>query len=139
MSNSSDRFYMLEMRNRPVYYGDIGNLLKIDGLVVSGGGASAILLLPSSTFKLTNPQYNGPDTPFYALTDEQWVDFLQRSDVPELLMPDKAFHRKARFEISGLVQQKVYVADDYKCSYCKRKMGDVQLTVDHFTPLELGG
>jgi 5-methylcytosine-specific restriction endonuclease McrA len=55
------------------------------------------------------------------------------------MMPDKAFHRKARFEISGLVQQKVYVADGLICMYCRRKMGSVQLTIDHFIPIEMGG
>ena len=134
MSNSGDRFYMLEMRNRPVYYGDVGSMLKIEGLVVGGGGAAATLLLPSSTFAGEEI-----DVPSIQLGLENWVDFLQRSDVPELMMPDKAFHRKARFEISGLVQQKVYVADGCKCMYCKRKMGEVQLTIDHFIPIELGG
>jgi hypothetical protein len=135
MSNSGDRFYMLEMRNRPVFHGDIGSLLKIDGLVVGGGGNTAILLLPSASIE-------GPLSTSHAvvqLTNEQWVDFLQRSDVPELMGPEKAFHRKARYEISGLVQQKVYAADGFKCMFCNRKMGEVQLTVDHFNPIELGG
>lgn len=133
---SDDRFYMLEMRNRPVYYGDIGSMLKIEGLVVGGGGTAAILLLPSNSY--SNNSNDRPD--IYKLSDEQWIDFLQRSDVPELLVgPAKAFHRKARYEISGLVQQKVWVADKFICVYCGREMGKVQLTIDHFIPLEQGG
>jgi 5-methylcytosine-specific restriction endonuclease McrA len=74
------------------------------------------------------------------LTEEEWTDFLQRSDNPEVLvMPEKAFHRKIRFEISGAVQQKIWVADNYRCVYCGAYMGKAQLTIDHFTPLELGG
>jgi hypothetical protein len=60
--------------------------------------------------------------------------------IPEILiMPAKAFHRKLRYEISGAVQQKVWVADGFKCMYCGAPMGKAQLTIDHFTPLELGG
>ena len=131
MSNSGERFYQLEFRHRPVLHGDIGSLLKIDGLVVSGGGAQAILMLPSSSDDFPSQVIR--------LNDEQWTDFLQRSDVPELMMPGKAFHRKAKFEISGMTQQRVWVADGFKCIYCKRKMGEVQLTIDHFMPLEMGG
>jgi 5-methylcytosine-specific restriction enzyme A len=131
---STSRFYQLEMRNRPVLRGDIGSLIRIDGLVVGGGGASAILLLPSAGMKVVK------HVSVERLSDEEWTEFLQRSDVPEILIgPAKAFHRKARYEISGLVQQKVWVADNFQCMYCGRKMGDVQLTIDHFIPLELGG
>ena len=54
-------------------------------------------------------------------------------------MPAKAFHRKLRYEISGAVQQKVWVADGCKCMFCGAKMGNSQLTIDHFEPLESGG
>jgi 5-methylcytosine-specific restriction endonuclease McrA len=73
-------------------------------------------------------------------TAEEWSDFLRQSDNPEVLvMPAKAFHRKVRYEISGHVQQRVWVADKLQCQYCRAKMGDVQLTIDHFIPLEMGG
>jgi hypothetical protein len=130
---SSDRFYQLELRHRPVLHGDIGSLLKIEGLVVGGEGAQAVLLLPSFSFgeKLSKNVFQ--------LSEEEWTDFLQRSDTPELLMPGKAFHRKVRYEISGAVQQKVWVADGFKCMFCGAKMGNSQLTIDHFEPLESGG
>lgn len=128
-----DRFYQLEFRHRPVLQGDIGSLLQIEGMVVGGGGASAILLLPSASS-------NGSERPIHRLSAEEWTDFLQRSDVPDVLVgPAKAFHRKSRYEISGLTQQKVWVADQFCCMYCGRKMGEVQLTIDHFVPLEMGG
>jgi hypothetical protein len=129
---SNDRFYQLELRHRPALHGDIGSLLKIQGLVIAGEGAMATLLLPDAPMGILY-------SPCYELTIEEWTDFLQRSDNPELLMPGKAFHRKVRYEISGAVQQKVWKSDGLKCMYCGAIMGDVQLTVDHFVPLEIGG
>lgn len=130
--SSGERFYQLDFRNRPVLNGDIGSLLKIDGLVVSGGGAQAILLLPTAD--------NTNNAAEYILTEEEWADYIRRSDAPEVLVGNaKVFHRKVRYEISGAVQQKVWVADQLRCMYCNKKMGDVQLTIDHFIPIELGG
>jgi hypothetical protein len=134
-SGSESRFYQLEMRNRAVLKGDIGSLIRIDGLVVAGGGARQVLMLPSAS-----REDDIEENDYVWLTDEAWTEFLQRSDVPEILVgPAKAFHRKARYEISGLVQQKVWAADGFKCMFCGRTMGDVQLSVDHLIPLELGG
>jgi 5-methylcytosine-specific restriction endonuclease McrA len=130
---SNDRFYQLKMRHREVLKGDIGSLIKIEGLVVGGGGARAVLLLPGCEVpKLL--------TQCCELSVEEWSEYLQRSDDPEILvMPAKAFHRKLRYEISGAVQQKVWAADGFKCMYCGAAMGNVQLTIDHFRPLEQGG
>jgi hypothetical protein len=130
---SGERFYLLELTHRPAVYGDLGNLLKIEGLVIGGEGASAVLLLPDAPMEMMK-------TPWHRLSLEEWTDFLLRTDNPEILvMPQKAFHRKVRYEISGAVQQKIWVADGLRCVYCHRKIGDVQLTVDHFIPLEMGG
>ena len=132
--SSNDRFYQLEFKDRPVFHGDIGSVLKISGIIVSGGGVCSGLLLPSFS---GNPL---SEISFYELNEEEWDDFIKRSDDPEILIgPEKVFHRKVRYEISGAIQQKIWAADEFKCKYCGRKMGDVQLTVDHFMPLELGG
>ena len=134
---SGERFYMLELRHRPAVYGDLGNLIKIEGIVVGGENARAILMLPSA--------YEAPDnlwlkSTVHGLSMEEWTDFLARTDNPEILVgPAKAFHRKVRYEISGAVQQKVWVADGCKCMFCGQPMGRVQLTIDHWVPLELGG
>lgn len=151
---SGDRFYQLEFRHRPALWGDVGSLLKIEGIVIGGEGAQAVLMLPDHKIEgfFETPQddivgiCNGS---FWNLTPtaEEWSDWLQRSDNPEILVPNpdgsaslpKVFHRKLRYEISGAVQQKVWVADDYKCMYCGKPMGQVQLTIDHFMPLEMGG
>jgi hypothetical protein len=131
---SGDRFYQLSLRHRPAVWGDIGNLLKIEGLVIGGEGAQAVLLLPSFEFGQKLSQN------VFQLSAEEWSVWLQQSDNPEFFDSfTKAFHRKVRYEISGAVQQKVWKADGLKCMYCDAIMGDVQLTIDHFTPLETGG
>src|ERR1039458_4197618 len=45
---SDDRFYQLEFRHRSALRGDIGSLLRVEGLIVGGGGARALLLLPTT-------------------------------------------------------------------------------------------
>lgn len=145
MPSSDDRFYLLEFRDRPVKYGDIGSLLRIEGLVVGGGGEKAILMLPG--MKCVDPEHGYPFE--YELTVEDWSDFIQRSDNPEILVgpiPNgsqatlpKIFQRKVRYEVSGAVQQKVWAFDAFNCMYCGAEMGKVLMTVDHFIPLELGG
>jgi hypothetical protein len=128
---SGDRFYLLELKHRPALHGDLGSVLKVEGIVIGGEGTQAVFMLPSSTFTATDS---------FGLTAEEWVELLRRTDDPEVLVgPAKAFHRKVRYEISGSVQQKVWLADGLKCMFCNAKMGDVQLTIDHFVPLELGG
>ena len=129
---SDSRFYQLELRHRPAVYGDLGNILKIEGLVVGGEGAQAILMLPDA------PSLSECKTARLSL--EEWTDFLARTDNPEILiMPAKAFHRKVRYEISGAVQQKVWFADGLKCMYCGVKMPLAPLSIDHFIPLENSG
>lgn len=135
---SGDRFYLMEMNNRPVVKGDIGSLIKIEGLVVGGGGKDkAILMLPD--FQAPKGIYP-PETKIVYMNAEEWSDFISRSDNPEILVgPAKIFQRKARYEISGTVQQKVWAEDGFKCLYCGAKMGERQMTIDHFIPLEMGG
>lgn len=134
-SASGDRFYLMEFRNRPVYYGDIGSLLKISGVVVTGGGTQATLMLPGMIEALDHEDCHN-----FELTTEEWSDFIHRSDDPEILVGNaKIFQRKLRYEISGAVQQKVWAADGFMCVYCGAKMGHALMTIDHFQPLELGG
>ena len=133
---SGDRFYELAFAHRPVYWGDIGSLLRVKGLVVGGSGVdAAVLLLPDSGLDVI---WMGGHV--HHLTAEQWSEYLRRSDDPEVLvMPEKAFHRKLRYEISGFVQQKIWAADGLKCVYCGVGIGKAPLTIDHFIPLEAGG
>ena len=136
---SGDRFYQLELRHRPALHGDVGSILKIEGIVIGGEGARVILMLPSAG---EQPDPKWLKSTVKGLTAEEWSDWLQRSDNPEILVQgslEKVFHRKLRYDISGAVQQKVWVADGCKCMYCGKYMGVCQLTIDHFTPLEMGG
>lgn len=134
---SGDRFYLLELRHRSALWGDIGNLLKIEGVVIGGSGAQAVLMLPGNSLfegKCAPPVLN--------LSPEEWSEWLRISDDPQVLVGgslEKAFHRKLRYDISGAVQQKIWVADGCLCMYCGKPMGKVQLTIDHFWPLEMGG
>jgi len=129
--SSQDRFYLLKFQDRPVLWGDIGSTIRMQGIVVGGARAQAILLLPG--MNLGRPLV-------VTLTDEEWVDFIHRSDDPEVLVGHaKTFQRKLRWEISGAIQQKVWAADGCKCMYCGKVIGNVRLTVDHYVPLELGG
>ncbi len=131
---SGDRFYQLSLRHRSAVWGDIGNLLKIEGLVIGGEGTRAVLMLPGTSSKVD--EFHD----FQYLTVEEWSAWLQQSDNPEFFDAlTKAFHRKVRYEISGAVQQKVWAADGFKCVFCGTPMGKTQLTIDHWIPLELGG
>lgn len=144
---SGDRFYLMEFRHREVLNGDVGSLLRIDGLVVGGGGAQKILMLPG-TQKIVSllgnqqlirgSQFNLQESA--ELTLEEWSDWLRRSDDPEILVGlRKIFQRKVRYEISGAVQQKIWAADGFACVYCGAQMGKVLMTIDHLVPLELDG
>jgi hypothetical protein len=140
---SGDRFYQLELRHRLARWGDVGSLLKIEGLVIGGEGAQIVLLLPGVGYRdpLTGLGTSAV-TEVHRLSVGEWSEWLQRSDNPEILVQgslEKIFHRKVRYEISGAVQQKVWVADGCKCMFCFRPMGEVQLTIDHWIPLEMGG
>ena len=135
---SDSRFYQLELSHRQALWGDIGSLLRIEGLVVGGEGAQAVLMLPGTM--LDYPALRGG---IYNFTLEEWTDWLKRSDDPEVLVQgslEKVFHRKVRYgDISGAVQQKVWKADGFKCMFCGAIFGDAQMTIDHFVPLEMGG
>ena len=130
--SSGDRFYQLQLKDRPAVWGDIGSNVRILGLVVGGCGSSTVLLLPGTG----TLSYDGD----HELTEQEWNDFICRSDDPEILIGNaKVFHRKLRYEISGAIQQKIWAADTFKCMYCGATMGKSSMTVDHFDPLELGG
>lgn len=134
---AGDRFYMLEFHERPAFWGDVGSMLRINGLVVGCGDANAILMLPGLRDSFTsNPGV------VMEPTIGEWSDFIHYSDDPQVYVQEgegKVFHRKMRYAISGAVQQKIWRADDFQCVYCGAKMGDTLLTIDHFVPLELGG
>ena len=141
MPKSDDRFYLMELSNRPALYGDIGSELRINGLILGSSKDVALLFLPDTMPKTSTGGLEHISLgDYHELTVEEWSDLIQRSDDPEILIgPAKVFQRKLRYAISGAVQQKVWAADRFQCVYCGAPMGKTLLTIDHFWPLENGG
>jgi len=140
MPSPSDRFYLLQLPSRPAWWGDLGNRLTIAGLVLEGEGVPVTILTPGAAVTEENVRRGLVLQP----TLEEWSDIIRASDDPSVFILDetngiKAIHRKTRYIISGDVQQRVWRAYGFKCFYCDREMGDVQLTIDHFYPLEQSG
>lgn len=136
----ASRFYQETMpTGRPVFFENFGNLLKISGLVMQGEGKVLLLWTP------TADPMEWDEIDVEQPTLEEWGMIIRETDDPKVLEwePDgvniKAIHRKVRYAISGAVQQKVWAQDGFRCQFCGNHMGDAQLTVDHWIPLELGG
>lgn len=137
---AGDRFYQVELAGRPALMGDVGNYIQIAGVIWQAGGKEILMFLPGMG-SLEHPHNEAmelyPDV-------EEWSQIIQHSDDPSIFELDenghvKVIHRKVRHQISGAVQQKIWALDGCKCMFCLRKMGEIQLTIDHFEPLETGG
>jgi hypothetical protein len=133
--NSADRFYLMEFKNRPAFWGDVGSNLRLEGIIIAGEDQIGIVVLPGS-----EPLEDRKVSYIYPSTEEI-CEFIRFSDDPEILTDPvrKIFQRKLRFAISGDIQQKVWAADNFRCMYCDAQMGKTLLTIAHFIPLELGG
>jgi hypothetical protein len=137
-----NRFYQLsypENAKRPVYIEDAGNLLVISGILLQGMGMNIVLLSPGAS--LFDTAVGGT---IIKPTLEEWCEFLRQSDDPLIFEQDstgtiKTVHRKVQYAISGAVQQQIWFRDGWQCLYCGKKVPDIQVTIDHFVPLELGG
>jgi hypothetical protein len=124
------------VRNMPYDLEDIGHLALISGMLFQGHGESLLLLLPDSDLEAV--RYGG--LLVYTPTEAEWAAIVRASDDPKYLDPmRKIWMRKSQRLISGKVQQYIWARDGFRCMYCGRSMGVVQLTVDHFVPLELEG
>lgn len=66
---------------------------------------------------------------------------LQESDNPMIYLEatGKPWLRKAQFQLSGQVQQRIWARDHYMCMVSGKLMGEVTLSVDHWIPLEREG
>jgi hypothetical protein len=134
------RLYKLSYAHidKPAYIEDIGNTLRLSGVLFQGMGANLLLLTPSAS------NVGGLSMEIERPTLEEWCAVLDQSDDPVFFSEHeaenlKAIVRKQQRAIAGAIQQKVWVRDDFTCMYCGAKMGNVQLTVDHWIPLEDGG
>lgn len=134
-----DRIYKLSYPDnprRPIYYDDAGNLLQISGVLLQGMGASLLMLYPGADIIA--------QTATIKPSLEEWCEFFDRSDDPLIIQENedgtiKAILRKAQRSISGAIQQKIWYRDGWQCMYCGKSVPDVQLTIDHFIPLETLG
>lgn len=132
---------------RPVFE-DIGSELTIGGVVLHGLGQTYVLLLPdvdipkgyeeatfggiSNEIRFASPNLN------------EWGEIIRQSDNPQVFVGEagllaKTLHRKSQYQISGEVQQRIWMLDGFACVYCGARMGDRLMTIDHFIPLEEGG
>jgi 5-methylcytosine-specific restriction endonuclease McrA len=135
---TKQRFYLARYRRAPDVVpalSDLGDRLTIAGLVFQGMGETLVLLLPGCDPAVA-PTYAQPDA-------EEWSEIIRQTDNAECWVLDpeqgKVLHRKARYALSGEVQQRVWARDGFYCRYCHAAMGQVLMTVDHFVPLEQGG
>lgn len=148
MRQPTDRLYGFSYPDKtPVLFGDIGNKLKIAGVILRGqGGIEIGALIPGEESLYHEDAEEGckdfePVFPV-ELDGEEWRVLLTSLDDPLYFAnynETRIIHRKVFRQISGVVQQRVWAADGFICQVCGRKMGDIQLTIDHFTPLELNG
>lgn len=148
MGKGRKRLYGLEYSGSgPAYIEDAGQILKISGILFQGMGQNLLLLAPNANLTGDIETCLGcceREIHIAAPDLATWCEILRRTDDPLVYEQDetgtiKAIHRKQEFAISGAVQQQIWVRDEFRCLFCGKKMGDVQLTVDHFIPLEAGG
>lgn len=112
----------------------LGSVLKIAGLVFQGQGETLKVLFPDAE-KLEG---------FNVLTRDQFKDFIKMVDFQETEIIDgdslkKVIVRKSQRQIDPHVQWEVFHRDGYRCRYCGRKGGGVQMTYDHVKLWEDGG
>ena len=137
------RLYGLRYRgNLPAFFEDAGSTIKISGLLWQGMDLNVLTLMPTACPEGIEDDPGSVRVLLPSL--DEWVELLGRTDDPLIFQEDetgtvKAILRKAQYGISGAVQQRIWVRDRMTCLYCGQPMGKVQLTVDHFVPLELGG
>lgn len=139
----------------PVLYGHFGQVLKLCGLMFQGERHTFAVLLPTasriSALSVVDITEHGN---VYRVSQGVQADqlevvelhaILRQTDDPVIFENDetgavKAIVRKAQQAVSGAVQQEVWARDDCQCMYCGHYMGvGVQITVDHWQPLEEGG
>ncbi len=148
------RFYQLTYKhtNTPIFFEDMGNTLKISGILLEGMGSQILVIAPTGTVPPEHTvEFRGAKVlaGFQQLsvikpTLEEWSELLRQTDDSVYFTENaethiKSVHRKQRMAISGAIQQQIWARDDFTCVFCLRRMGDVPMTVDHFVPLELDG
>lgn len=143
------RFYQLD--GTDLFIEDMGNTLSISGFLLEGMNRLQLLVVsPSGT--LPEPWDSVDDEVGLELFSmrviqpslKEWSTIIRQTDDPVYFADDetgtaKVLHRKQRMAVSGAVQQRIWARDGYRCLFSGRRMGETQITVDHWMPLELGG
>lgn len=133
MADRVYRFRAAPEDSRPYFMQDIGHILQIGGILFQGEGQNILCVLHAADIPLKIDE-------IVKLTGAEWEAAIQASDNPQYYdQIQKVWLRKTQRYVSGFVQQTIWARDNFRCVYCGRKMGDVQLSVDHWIPLELGG
>lgn len=130
-----------------------GQLYNISGLVFQGNEKTFLVMFPTASE--LEAEWNDDRT----VMGQIWVAYLEgifnptvpelqaiikRTDSPLIFEQDeigilKSIIRKSQRVISGAVQQQIWHRDGFQCMYCGQGIPKVQLTVDHFVPVERGG
>ncbi len=147
------RFYQYNYANtgKPIFFEDMGNLLKISGILLEGMSSQILVVSPTGT--VPEPWSSLDDDErgleLFAMqvakpTLKEWSTILRQTDDPVYFIEDetgtaKSVHRKQQRAISGAIQQQIWARDNFTCLFSGKRMGEVSLTVDHWMPLELGG
>lgn len=132
---------------------NMGQLYNISGLVLQGNEKSFLVMMPNAS-EINNEKFSIYLQDFVSVKfDQPWVFYLsvpelqallKRSDDPLIFQEDetgtlKAIVRKSQLSISGAVQQQIWYRDGFQCMFCGKSIPNVQLTVDHWIPVEQGG
>lgn len=140
---SRKRLYGLTYRGGlAAFFDDAGHLLKASGTLWQGMDLNVLTLMPTACPDGIQDDPSGIHVLMPSL--DEWTELLKRTDDPVFFQEDstgtlKTVVRKAQYAISGAIQQRIWVRDQFLCLYCGQPMGKVQMTVDHFVPLEVGG
>lgn len=66
-------------------------------------------------------------------------EFIYLAGVESSAQPVKRTRRKERSKMNDSLRYKILKRDKFKCKSCGAKAGDVELEVDHITPISKGG
>ena len=116
---------------------DLGNTIKISGIIISGNEKDYYCYLPDYVEDLHNEIYLNMNL-------EDWKKFFRQTDTlkTEVFSQNdgqfiKTIVRKCERQIDQFVSWRVFQRDHYSCRYCNKT--GIPLTVDHLILWENGG
>jgi len=117
-----------------------GQTYNLSGLWFQGNEENYLVMFPTASEVSLMDGVDG----FFQPTIPELQAIIKRTDSPLIFEQDetgvlKKIIRKSQRVISGAVQQQIWYRDGFRCVYCGHGIPKVQLTVDHFMPVECGG